>query len=53
MDLEDNTGTRKFMKTKGEQYANEYLTEKQTYQLVIIKKNGNPTIFTIICNMHS
>jgi hypothetical protein len=39
LDLEDRTGDRKYAKTKADQYANEFLSEKMSYVLGKVIKN--------------
>lgn len=39
LDLEDKSGDRKFTKTKADQYANTFLSEKMPYVLGKIVKN--------------
>ena len=39
LDLEDKSGERKYAKTKADQYANEFLSEKMTYVLGKIIRN--------------
>lgn len=41
LDLQDKSGDRKFMKTKAEQYANTFLSEKMTYTLGKLNKKEN------------
>lgn len=49
LDLQDRSADRKFMKTKAEQYANTYLTEKMPYTLgKLVKKENDEEEFVLV-----